>query len=626
MNRQERRAAARESRKSKGRADSTTPVAALFESGFVHMRAGQFRDAEVCCRQAIALDANHADSLHLMGLLSQQVKRYDHAHQWISRAIRQDPKPVYFLSLGIAFLSQGDHNEALKAFDKALELGLDDPSLWLSHGQTLVKLERPGDALISFQHALKLSPQYWEAANQCGILLHQLGRTEESLSYINICNQLRPNHLPTLQQRAALLHGLKRFEDALAICRDAYELDPDNANICNNLGIALRFLKEDEESLQWFDRALELQSNFGDALHNKAVALTKMHKFEEAFAIYDRLKASDPNDVMADLGIAHLHLLMGDFEAGWTGREVRWKSSTLGGDYAKVQQPIWLGNESLEGKTILIAADEGLGDTIQFVRYVPMVARLGAQIILVVQDALHSLLSRFSGIAQCIPLSASSHLPAFDFHCPIMSLPLSLKTRLESIPSAISYLPNPPRARVRAWKERLGPHHKFRVGLVWSGNPEHLDDYNRSIPLRTLSSVLDVSATFVSLQKDPGSDDRKAMQERPGLLDFSDDLTDFVETAALIKCLDLVVAVDTSVAHLAASLGRPTWVLLPYTPDYRWLLDRDDSPWYPTMRLFRQTSSRDWREVLDQVRSELRLRTFLFEGFQASAAFENPFR
>lgn len=589
------------------------------------MRAGQYRDAEACCRQALALDANHADSLHLTGLLSLQVERYDHAQEWISRAIRQDPKPVYFLSLGTAFLSQGDHNEALKAFDKALELGLDDASLWLSHGQTLVKLERPADALISFQHALRLRPRHWEAANQCGVLLHQLGRIEESLSYINICDQLRPNHLPTLQQRAALLLGLKRFEDALVICRVAYELDSDDANICNNLGIALRFLKEDEESLEWFDRASELQPNFGNALHNKAVALTKIHKFEEAFAIYDRLKESDPNDAVADLGVAHLHLLMGDFEAGWTGREVRWKSSALGGDYAKLQRPMWLGNERLEGKTILIAADEGLGDTIQFVRYVPMVARLGAQIILVVQDALHSLLLHFPGIAQCVPLSASSHLPAFDFHCPIMSLPLALKTRLESIPSAISYLPSPPRTRVRAWKERLGPHHKFRVGLVWSGNPEHLDDHNRSIPLRTLSSVLDVSATFVSLQKDLGSDDRKAMQELPGLLDFSDGFTDFVETAALIKCLDLVVAVDTSVAHLAASLGRPTWVLLPYTPDYRWLLDRDDSPWYPTMRLFRQTSSRDWREVLDQVRSELRLRTFMFEGCQASAAFENPF-
>jgi ADP-heptose:LPS heptosyltransferase len=284
---------------------------------------------------------------------------------------------------------------------------------------------------------------------------------------------------------------------------------------------------------------------------------------------------------------------------------------------------MWLGNETLEGKTILIVSDEGLGDAMQFARYIPMVARLGARIILVVQDALYPLLSNFPGIAQCVPLSATSRLPDFDFHCSIMSLPLALKTRLDSIPSAISYLPSPPRARVQAWKERLGSHDKLRVGLAWSGNPKHADDHNRSISLREVSNVLNVSATFVSLQKDIRPDDRRALQELPRLIDFSSELTDFVETAALIKCLDLVVTVDTSVAHLAAALGRPTWLLLPYTPDFRWLLDRDDSPWYPSMRLFRQTSSRDWRDVLDRLRTELSFQTRLFGGSHLSISFDN---
>ena len=518
--------------------------------------------------------------------------------------------------------SQGNDNEALSAFARALELGLDDADLWLFHGQTLMKLERPGDALISFQHVLRLSPRHWDAANQCGVLLQHLGRNEESLSYINACDAWRPNQLPTLRMRAALLHSLKRFEEALTVCRQAYALDPGNADICNNLGIALKFLGKNEEALQWFDRALQLQSNFRDALHNKAAALTKVHKFEEAFATYHGLRAADPSDALADLAIAHLHLLMGNFKAGWAGREARWNIPSLMRGYPKLQQPMWLGTESLKGKTILIAADEGFGDTIQFIRYLPIVAELGARIILVIQDELYSLLSNFPGITECIPMSAGGELPDFDFHCPLMSLPLALMRRLESIPSAISYLPSAPRARVRAWKEHLGSHDKPRVGLVWSGNPKHGDDHNRSIPLRRFSSMLDLGATFVSLQKDIRPYDRTAMQELPGLIDFSSQLTDFLETAALIKCLDLVIAVDTSVAHLAAALGRPTWLLLSYTPDFRWLLGRDDSPWYPTMRLFRQTSSQDWREVLDRVRSELSSRIGLFGGAHLSMPFD----
>jgi hypothetical protein len=265
---------------------------------------------------------------------------------------------------------------------------------------------------------------------------------------------------------------------------------------------------------------------------------------------------------------------------------------------------MWLGGESLRDKTILIVPDEGLGDTIQFVRYVPLLERLGARVILVVQDSLHPLLSKLPGISQCIPTSATNRLPAFDFHCPIMSLPLAFGSRLDAVPSFRSYL-SPQDDRVQVWKERLGSHGKPRVGLVWSGNPKHLDDHNRSIPLQAFFHFLEVDATFFSLQKDSKPDDKAALQARTSIIDLTSHLTDFVETAALISCLDLVISVDTSVAHLAGALGCPTWTLLSYTPDYRWLLDREDSPWYPTMRLFRQNETRDWRDVLARVRTEL---------------------
>jgi ADP-heptose:LPS heptosyltransferase len=234
-----------------------------------------------------------------------------------------------------------------------------------------------------------------------------------------------------------------------------------------------------------------------------------------------------------------------------------------------------------------------------------MVAKLGAKVILLVNDPLVPLLTGLTGLSRCVALSAANTLPAFDVHCPLSSLPLAFGTRLGSIPPAISF-PRPAADRVKSWEQRLGAHDRLRVGLVWSGNPDHKNDHNRSSSLRAFSALFDAAATFVSLQKDPRPADRAVLRERSDIVDFTAHLTDFVETAALIECLDLVITVDTSVAHLAAALGRPTWILLPYTPDYRWLLDRDDSPWYPTARLFRQSETRDYASVVDRVRDELK--------------------
>jgi len=234
-----------------------------------------------------------------------------------------------------------------------------------------------------------------------------------------------------------------------------------------------------------------------------------------------------------------------------------------------------------------------------------------------VADSLVPLLSKIPGVAECIARSADRHL-AFDTYCGIGSLPLAFGTRLETVPSNVPYLPAPEESRVRAWRQRLGRHDKLRVGLVWSGNPKHGDDQNRSLALRALSPLLDLDATFVSLQKDPRPEDQACLRERPGIVDLTADLTDFAETAALVSCLDLVVTVDTSMAHLAGALACPTWILLPYSPDYRWLLDRDDSPWYPTARLFRQDESRDYRSVIDRVRNELSARIAAWPAGQKS--------
>lgn len=270
----------------------------------------------------------------------------------------------------------------------------------------------------------------------------------------------------------------------------------------------------------------------------------------------------------------------------------------------KLSQPLWLGDQAIEGKTILVWADEGLGEAIQFVRYVPTLAERGAHVILFVPDPLVPLVSGIEGVSQCVSSSARARL-GFDIHCPIGSLPLAFQTRLETIPSPTSYLPLAAPARRQAWEARLGPHIRLRVGLVWSGNPTHKNDHNRSIPLRMLLSLFDLDATFVSLQKDPRPEDHALLRERSDIIDLTEHLADFVDTAALISCLDLVITVDTSVAHLAAALGCRTWIMLPYFPDFRWMLTREDSPGYPTAHSFRQTKTREYSTVLNGVRTEL---------------------
>jgi hypothetical protein len=325
----------------------------------------------------------------------------------------------------------------------------------------------------------------------------------------------------------------------------------------------------------------------------------------------------DPTNPSLVWNLALFQLWLGDFEAGWRGREARWNVPGIANGYPHLDTPMWVGEEPVEDKTVAVCQDEGVGDVIQFARYVPMLAARGARVILVVNQELCPLLSGLSGVSHCLPKKQGMVVPPFDLHIAIDSLPLAFGTRLDTIPPGMNYLPPPEPHRVQAWEERLGAHDRLRVGLVWSGNPKHMNDRNRSMPLRQLAGLLDVDAMFVSLQKNPKPEDAETLGECRAIVDHSALLTDFAETAALVSCLDLVISVDTSVAHLAGALGRPTWILLPYVADWRWLLGRDDSPWYPTVRLFRQTETREYDSVIARMRNEL---SALAENRKASAA------
>jgi tetratricopeptide (TPR) repeat protein len=569
MNRHERRAAARKSQATPD-SQSVETADALYQVALGHRRAGRSLDAQLSCQRALDIDGAHADSLHLMGLLLLDAGQLDHAVQWIARAVKQTIKPEYLFSLGHALRQQGRRDEAL----------------------------------LAFRHVLNLEPTHWDAAQEGGTLLREAGRLAEALEILKPSLEARPGHVPTVVACTECMLSLRQFEEAVAINQRAHALDPEDADRCNSVAVALQLLGQQEEALPWFDRAIALRPDFLDAHNNKAVALSNLHRFDEACATYQRVKVIDPGNVGAEWNLALLQMLRGDFEAGWSGREAYWKTDRRS-TYPKFSEPRWFGEAGIEGKTLLVCADEGLGDTIQFARYVPLVAARGARVILAVEETARALLSDLPGVSQCVRKSASG-LPAFDLHCPMSGLPPAFGTRLDNIPSDVPYLPAPPPHLVQAWKDRLGAHGKLRVGLVWSGNPQHGNDHNRSIPLRALLPLLDLDATFVSLQKDPRPGDCDLLAQRDDVIDLTRHLTDFVETAALIRCLDLVITVDTSVAHLAGALGSSTWILLPYTPDYRWLLDRDDSPWYPTMRLFRQPETREYASVLDRIAGELR--------------------
>lgn len=487
-------------------------------------------------------------------------------------------------------------------------------------GQAHIDAGRHLEALQCYLKVIKIIPNSWDAGFRCGVLLFELQRYEEALSFLDRCQKQQPGHATTLYMRARTLRMLRRFEEAIVASEQAEVLTPHDPNVLNNTGIILHCLCRDDDAVDRFDRAMLLRPHFVDAIINKANSLVQLQRFTEALSCYAAAKSLAPDDTTIDWNVAHLKMLTGDFAAGWVGRESRWTKKAAPVPYPKFPTPMWLGQEPVAGKTILVYADEGLGDTIQFARYLPLLAAHGARVVLAADEALHSLVSRLPGVALCVPKSEGATVPRFDLHCALSSLPLAFGTRVDSIPSARAYFPPVAAEELRAWEARLGDRKGMRVGLAWSGNQRHVNDHNRSIPMNVMARLVTGDAQFVSLQKDLRPSDMAILRERSDVADYTSHMTDFSATAALITCLDLVITVDTSVAHLAAAFGRPTWILLPCTPDYRWLLDRDDSPWYPTVRLFRQDEARNHETVIERVGAELAKQMRSFGG----ASFDEP--
>lgn len=426
------------------------------------------------------------------------------------------------------------------------------------------------------------------------------GDHEQALKILDVALEIAPNFLEGLNNRGLLLLELGKPDQALADFDRALRLDPDYAKACYNRGNALQALKWFDEAVAGYDRALALKPDYAEAYLNRGNACFELRQIHSAVASYEGAIATRPDYAEAYWNKALALLTSGNFEQGWPLYEWRWKRDQMK-PCRPYPAPLWLGEKSLSGQTVLVHAEQGLGDSIQFCRYLPDVAALGAKVIFEIHSSLISLFNQLTGIEHFIEQGADS--PPIDYHVPLLSLPLAFRTTVRSIPAKQAYL-QAGTEQVAQWKSRLGHQSVPRIGLVWSGAVTYKRDQKRSIPLETLLADLPQGVEYVSLQKDVRAADEETLRNA-GVRRFERELTDFSETAALIACLDLVLSVDTSVAHLSGALGKPTWILLPYLPDWRWLLDRTDSPWYPTVRLFRQATAGDWKGVIQTASREL---------------------
>ncbi|MBM4197740.1 MAG: tetratricopeptide repeat protein [Gammaproteobacteria bacterium] len=481
-----------------------------------------------------------------------------------------------------------------------------------------------------------LQKRYAEA-----VVLHQQGRLREAEDIYRGIIDRAPDHADAIHHLGVIAFQAGHPRDAIDIIRDSVRINPRNAAAYSNLGLAYERCGRYDEAVASYDRALELKPAYPDALYNRGNALRERGDLEAALASYDAALAQHPGYVEAQvnrgralrelgrpadaiaaydaalalkpgfapalLNQAFARLVTGDYARGLPQFEARWQEQQPAGARRSFPAPWWDGSEPVAGATVFLYAEQGIGDTLQFCRYAPLLAARGARVVLEVQQPLVSLMQSLAGVAAVIP--AGAPLPAMDFHCPLPSLPLAFATTVETIPAGAAYLGADPQ-RVADWQERLGPRRHGgagrRIGLVWSGNAAFLNDRQRSLTLGQLEPLLTADADIVCLQKELREDDVERYRARADRIRFfGDALEDFADTAALTACMDLVVSVDTAGAHLAGALGRPLWLLLPYAPDWCWLLERADSPWYPTARLFRQRAPREWAGVLQEVRAAL---------------------
>ncbi len=568
------------------------PGPALVEAVALH-RQGRLREAEKIYARVLKAAPDHFDALNLLGTIKAQQGRLGEAQRLFGAAVKANPgAAAAWSNLGQALHALKKPAEALECLDKARALAPDDVDILGQHANALLDADRPREALAEFAIVLARVPQHVEARINSGLARAALGFPELALAEFDAALGAAPGHPWAHYNRGVALLKLGRYAEAVAANEAALAGAPDYANAWLNRGKALAQLNRFDEAIASYDKVLAVRKDDADALFNQALAL----------------------------------LTLGDYAAGFKKYEWRWRRTGMPAQQSR-GRPLWLGEYPAARKTVLLHAEQGLGDTIQFARYVPLMAASGAKVVLEVPAALRSLMRGLDGASAVI--AAGEPPPPFDVHCPLGSLPLALRTQPDNVPAPIPYLAADA-AQLAKWSARLGALARPRIALAWSGNPSHDNDRNRSIAFARLAPLFSppnppplagegssisppplagegrVGASFISIQRDVRAADAAPLAAEQRVTHLGAELEDFSDTAAVVALCDLVIAVDTAPVHLAGAMGRPVWVLVPFAPDWRWTRAGETTPWYPTARIFRQTSLGDWAGVIARVGEELR--------------------
>ncbi len=531
-------------------------------------RQGRLREAEKIYTRVLKAAPDHFDALNMLGIVKAQLGRLGDAHRLLSAAVRINPRvPGAWANLGQVLQALKRHQEAIDCLDKARVLAPEDVAILNQHANALLSLGRPEEALEEFRQVLARVPQHAEARVNSGIAHATLGSSEQAVAEFDSALSIAPGHLVAHYNRGLALHDLGRYAAALGALERVLASAPEHAGAWLGRGRALAALNQLDEAVASYGKAGSIRKEDPDVHFSEAMAL----------------------------------LALGDYRRGFEKYEARWRRSGMPAQNSR-GRPLWLGEYPLARKTVLLHAEQGFGDTIQFARYVPLLAATGAKVVLEVQSELTALMARLDGGAQIIARGETP--PPFDVHCPLGSLPLALRTEPNTVPAEIPYL-SADEASLCKWSARIGALARPRVAIAWSGNSNHFNDRNRSVPFAQLARLLSAPARFVSIQRDVRGEDAQMLANESRVTHVGGELTNFTDTAAAIALADLVISADTAVAHLAGAMGRSLWVLIPFQPDWRWTLDGETSPWYPTARLFRQASLGDWDGVIARVATEL---------------------
>jgi tetratricopeptide (TPR) repeat protein len=541
---------------------------ALAEALMLH-RQGRLDEAERLYNRVLKVQRDHFDALHLLGMLQHQRGKAKEAHRLVAAALKVDPHSADALS-----------NLAL----------------------VLHTLKRDSEALASLDKALALAPGHLDALNNRGGILLDLKRPAEAIACFDAVIAQQPRHIQAYVNRGNAYAEMGDCQRALLAYDAALALAPGDPQALYNRGNALRTLGRETEAIASYDRMLAAAPRMVSGWYNRGLALAALNQHREALESFSRALALEPEHADSHFNAAASLLTLGDFQRGLVEYEWRWKRTGMGARRS-FRRPLWLGETPLAGRTILLHAEQGLGDTVQFARYASVLAGGGARVVLEVQPELKALLATVDGVAAVV--SRGEPLPAHDLQCPLASLPLACKTEVASIPTDVPYLRSS-EPHLARWRPRIEALPPPRVAVAWSGRQSHPNDRRRSMALAELEPLLSAPGyRFISVQRELRDSDAVELAANPHLVHVGNDLADFSDTAAVLAMCDIVVCVDTSIAHVAGALGRPIYLLVPFQPDWRWLLGRDDSPWYPTMRLFRQTAIGDWAGVVGRARAAL---------------------